>query len=68
MAVNENGDILLTPLVTIPKRELLVWENELVRASLGRGLAQSAAGETVDLGDFTQFVDEMPDPSADEDA
>lgn len=68
VAVNENGDILLTPLVTIPKRELLVWENELVRASLGRGLAQSAAGETVDLGDFTQFVDEMPDPSADEDA
>jgi hypothetical protein len=68
VAVNENGDILLTPLVTIPKRELLVWENELVRASLGRGLAESAAGETVELGDFTQFVDEMPGAGPDKDA
>jgi len=31
-----------------------VWENEQLRASLARGLAQSAAGETVDLGDFSQ--------------
>jgi len=61
VAVNDDGDILLTPLVTIPKRELLVWENELVRASLGRGLAQSAAGETVDLGDFSQFADDEVD-------
>lgn len=63
IAVNSAGDILLTPLVTIPKRELLVWEDELVRASLGRGLAQSAAGETVDLGDFTQFADDVIEES-----
>lgn len=58
VAVNEDGEILLTPLVSVPKRELLVWENEQVRASLGRGLAQTAAGQTHDLGDFSQYADE----------
>lgn len=57
VAVNDNGDILLTPLVTIPKRELLVWEDEQIRASLAAGLAQSAVGDVVDLGDFTQYLD-----------
>lgn len=57
IAVNDTGDILLTPLVTIPKRELLVWEDEQIRASLAAGLAQSAAGDVVDLGDFTQYLD-----------
>ena len=58
IAVGEDGSILLTPLVTIPKRELLVWENAKMRESLARGLAESARGETVDLGDFTQFADD----------
>ncbi|ASR57046.1 hypothetical protein [Cellulomonas sp. PSBB021] len=57
VAVSRDGEILLTPLVSVPKRELLVWENELIRAALGRGLAQSAANETEDLGDFTQYAD-----------
>ncbi|MGW6130376.1 hypothetical protein ACWFNE_10155 [Cellulomonas sp. NPDC055163] len=61
VAVNESGEILLTPLVTIPKRELLVWEDEVVRASLARGLAQSAAGETVSIGDFSQFAGDEDD-------
>jgi hypothetical protein len=58
VAVSDEGEILLTPLVSIPKRELLVWEDELVRASLGRALAQSAAGEVEDLGDFSQYADD----------
>lgn len=61
VAVGDDGSILLTPLVTIPKRELLVWENEQLRASLARGLAQSAAGETVSLGDFADFADDEID-------
>lgn len=58
VAVNEDGAILLTPLVSVPKRELLVWENAMVRSSLARGLEQSAAGETVNLGSFAGFADE----------
>lgn len=56
VAVGDDGSILLTPLATIPKRELLVWENEQLRASLARGLAQSAAGETVEVGDFSRYA------------
>lgn len=56
VAVNADGEILLTPLVSVPKRELLVWEDELIRSALGRGLAQSAAGDVVDLGDFSQYA------------
>lgn len=60
VAINDQGEILLTPLVSIPKRELIVWENERLRASLARGLADSAAGRVKDLGDFTQYVDDSP--------
>ena len=58
VAVNDDGEILLTPLATIPRRELLVWENAELRASLARGLEQSAAGEVDDLGSFASFADD----------
>jgi len=58
IAVSDEGEILLTPLVSIPKRELLVWENSLVREQLAEGLRQSAAGETVELGSFGQFAED----------
>lgn len=58
VAVNDDGQILLTPLVSIPKRELLVWENAQVRELLAVGLAQSAAGDVADLGDFSEFADD----------
>lgn len=61
VAVGDDGSILLTPLVTIPKRELLVWEDERLRASLARGLEESAAGDTVDLGDFSQYAEASDD-------
>jgi hypothetical protein len=56
VAVNDDGEILLTPLVSIPKRELLVWENAQIREALSLGLLQSAAGETTSLGDFSQYA------------
>jgi len=42
VAKRADGAILLTPLASIPKRELLVWENDELRASLFRGLADAA--------------------------
>jgi hypothetical protein len=60
IAVNDNGEILLTPLATIPKRELLVWENADLRASLARGLEQSSKAETLDLGSFSSYLEEDP--------
>lgn len=61
MAINDQGEILLTPLVSIPKRELIIWENEQLRASLARGLADSAAGKVKELGDFTRYADDIDD-------
>ena len=49
VSTNAEGAILLTPLASIPKRELLVWENDELRASLFRGLADAAEGNVRSL-------------------
>jgi hypothetical protein len=41
---NAAGEILLTPMASIPRRELLVWENAEVRGSLQRGLTDVERG------------------------
>ncbi len=46
---SQDGAILLTPVASIPKRELLVWENAELRASLFRGLAEVAEGKAIRL-------------------
>ncbi|ASR38582.1 hypothetical protein BAY61_30335 [Prauserella marina] len=57
VSVNADGAILLTPLVSIPKRELPVWENAELRASLFRGLADAAEGNARSL-DWVTAADE----------
>ncbi|AZI58852.1 hypothetical protein EH165_12600 [Nakamurella antarctica] len=44
VSTRSTGEILLTPLASIPKRELLVWEDDALRQSLLRGLADAAEG------------------------
>ena len=62
VAMNDDGEILLTPLVSVPKRELVVWENETLRDALARGLADSAAGKTEYLGSFAEYAhDDEPE-------
>lgn len=56
VSTSDSGEILLTPLATIPRRELMVWENEQVRESLLRGLAEAHYGKTVRRDDL--FEDE----------
>lgn len=41
---NASGEILLTPMASVPRRELLIWQDDLLRESLLRGLADAAAG------------------------
>lgn len=57
--VNESGQILLDPIVTVsvPASEAWIWENPAVRASMGRALQQAAKGEFHDLGSFAKHVD-----------
>ncbi|TDV52263.1 hypothetical protein [Actinophytocola oryzae] len=54
VSINSDGAILLTPLASIPKRELLVWENEELKASLFRGLADAAEDKTTRLDWLTE--------------
>ena len=65
VAVNDDGQILLTPLASIPKRELLVWENAELRASLFRGLADVAEGRIsrLDLNEL-DADDDVSEPQA----
>lgn len=50
VSTNADGAILLTPLASIPRRELLVWEDGDVRASVFRGLADAVDGNVRPLG------------------
>lgn len=44
VSTRPTGEILLTPLASIPKRELLVWEDDALRESLLRGLGDASQG------------------------
>lgn len=46
------------PLVSLPAREMIVWQDAQVRDSLFQGMKEAAAGDLVDLGSFAQYVDE----------
>ena len=55
--VNDAGQILLDPVVSIPQRELWLWQNPDALASVQKGIQQSAAGASHDLGSFAQYAD-----------
>lgn len=52
-----DGSILLTPMASIPARELLVWEHDELRASLFRGLAEAADGTARPLPGLLDDID-----------
>lgn len=59
-----DGSILLTPMASIPARELLVWQDAELRASLFRGLAEAAEGNVRTRPGLLEDID--PDAVADE--
>jgi len=61
VSVSDDGDLLLTPLATIPARERIIWDRPDVMASLERGIADAVAGRTVYLGSFAQYLDDDVD-------
>lgn len=56
VSVSDDGDILLTPLVSIPAREQWLWDHPEVMASIDRGIADIEAGRTHYLGSFAQYL------------
>jgi hypothetical protein len=55
---DDDGVIVLTPVVSIPEREMLVWERPDLAALVRQSVADAEAGLGVDLGDFTQYADD----------
>jgi hypothetical protein len=49
--------IVLTPVVSIPEREMLAWEDPKLAEQVRGAIADAEAGRSVDLGDFTQHAD-----------
>jgi hypothetical protein len=58
---NIDGVLLLIPVVSIPEREMIVWRNPELAASVREGIAQAETGQTVDLGSFGKYADDDED-------
>ncbi|MHB1577229.1 MAG: hypothetical protein ACYCX9_12080 [Candidatus Dormibacteria bacterium] len=52
VSVSPRGEIMLTPVASIPKQELLIWERPEVMASLLRGLDDYQSGRVLSRDDF----------------
>ncbi|MCA1846070.1 MAG: hypothetical protein LC792_23330 [Actinobacteria bacterium] len=61
VSINDEGAILLIPVASIPKRELLAWENDELKASLFRRPADAAEGKIRSLDWVTANDDEDVD-------
>ena len=55
--INDDGQILLDPVVVIPEREAWLFRNPQAATSVLRGIEQSKAGKTKSLGSFEEFAD-----------
>jgi hypothetical protein len=49
VAFSQTGEILLTPVVTIPEREAWLYNNPAALAQVDRGIADAEAGRLVSL-------------------
>ncbi len=58
--VNLLGQVLLDPQVIIPASEAWIFEDKAALASIDRGMAESASGQTIDRGSFAQYVEDVP--------
>jgi hypothetical protein len=58
---NVDGLVVLEPVVSIPEREMLAWENPPLAQQIRDGVAEAEAGATADLGSFAQFLNETDD-------
>jgi hypothetical protein len=55
---NVDGVLILTPVVSIPEREMAVWRDPELAASIRQAYEQAEQGKTIDRGDFNQYLEE----------
>ncbi|WP_031509443.1 hypothetical protein [Streptomyces megasporus] len=58
---NIDGVLVLTPVVSIPEREVQLWTDPSLQKRILDGLEQAANGRTHDRGDFSQYLTEEDD-------
>lgn len=56
--VSADGDVLLTPVTTIPEREIWLYKNPEALMLFHKGLAEAAAGKVTPAEDFSQFAND----------
>lgn len=56
--VIDNGKIVLTPFVEIPKEELWLFNNKEALKSVLTGIEEAKAGKVKSLGSFAEYADE----------
>lgn len=56
--VIDNGKIVLTPFVEIPKGELWLFNNKEALKSVLTGIEDAKAGKVKSLGSFAEYADE----------
>jgi hypothetical protein len=56
--VNDVGQVLLSPEVSVPMHELWLYRNPKALRSVLKGLQESREGKLVDLGSFERYADE----------
>jgi DNA-binding transcriptional regulator/RsmH inhibitor MraZ len=61
------GRIVLEPFAEIPARELWLHQNPAAKEQVQRGLAQSAAGQTVSRGSFAPYASADPNDASSND-
>jgi hypothetical protein len=57
----ENGEVLLTPAMTIPIKEKWLFDNKKALGMVERGLADAKAGRVKSRGSFAKFADDGDD-------
>lgn len=58
VTVEEDGKIILTPLATIPARELWLYKNPKALKSLRDGIEQTGKGKVKSRGSFAKYVED----------
>jgi hypothetical protein len=56
VSVSAHGEILLTPVVVIPERDMWLYKNPQALAIFHQGLAEAAAGKVTDGEDFSKYA------------
>jgi len=54
---NDQGQLILDPMVAIPAREAWLFANAKALAAVRRGLEEAARGEAEALGPFARYAD-----------